>query len=139
MGAIERQVLQVKRKNSINCKLPEASTTADGLVASRSGPREVGMGAGVGDDSVGGGSVRTGSSITIACGLAVAGNCSCCDGSSATAEGFTTLGFSVWGDLPRDPQADTTHMNDNRIVEINFNFISFLSKFIIINQIDQSY
>jgi hypothetical protein len=42
MGAIARQVLQVKRKNSINCNWPAAKVTVVGSVASRVGPREVG-------------------------------------------------------------------------------------------------
>jgi len=41
MGAIARQVLQVKRKNSTRCGCPEARLTVVGSVASRSGPREV--------------------------------------------------------------------------------------------------
>jgi hypothetical protein len=44
MGAIARQVLQVKRKNSTNCNPPEARLTVPGSVACRSGPREVAMG-----------------------------------------------------------------------------------------------
>jgi len=55
MGAIARQVLQVKRKNSTNCNPPEARETVVGSVASRSGPREVAMGwastGGVADNS----------------------------------------------------------------------------------------
>ena len=41
---MERQVPQVKRKNSTNCKPPEARLTVRGSVASRLGPREVAMG-----------------------------------------------------------------------------------------------
>ena len=44
MGAIRRQVLQVKRKNSTNCSPPDARLTVVGSVAWRSGPREVTMG-----------------------------------------------------------------------------------------------
>src|SRR5215213_11591721 len=44
MGAIARQVLQVKRKNSTNCSPPEARLTVAGSVASRLGPREVATG-----------------------------------------------------------------------------------------------
>jgi hypothetical protein len=38
---MERQVLQVKRKNSTNCNCPDARVTLEGSVASRSGPRDV--------------------------------------------------------------------------------------------------
>jgi len=41
MGAMARQVLQVKRKNSTSCSWPEARFTVVGSVACRSGPREV--------------------------------------------------------------------------------------------------
>src|SRR6266508_1227007 len=41
MGAIARQVVQVKRKNSTNCTPPEARLIVVGSVASRFGPREV--------------------------------------------------------------------------------------------------
>src|SRR3990172_422154 len=41
MDAIERQVPQVKRKNSTSWSPPEARLTVVGSVASRSGPREV--------------------------------------------------------------------------------------------------
>src|SRR6266508_1712529 len=41
MGAMARQVVQVKRKNSTNCTPPEARLTVVGSVASRFGPREV--------------------------------------------------------------------------------------------------
>ena len=41
MGAMARQVLQVKRKNSTNWTCPEARLTAKGSVAWSSGPREV--------------------------------------------------------------------------------------------------
>src|SRR5215207_8685596 len=44
MGAIARQVLQVKRKNSTNCSPPEARLTVSGSVAWSSGPREVAIG-----------------------------------------------------------------------------------------------
>jgi len=47
MGAIARQVLQVKRKNSTNCNPPEARLTVVGSVAWRSGPREVATGSAV--------------------------------------------------------------------------------------------
>jgi hypothetical protein len=46
MGAIERQVAQVNRKNSTNCSPPEAKLTVVGSVASRFGPREVARGIG---------------------------------------------------------------------------------------------
>jgi hypothetical protein len=46
MGAIERQVAQVKRKNSTSCKPPEARLTVVGSVASRFGPRDVATGRG---------------------------------------------------------------------------------------------
>jgi hypothetical protein len=58
MGAIERQVPQVKRKNSTSCNCPEANLTVVGSVASRFGPRDVAtvwtaasVGAGVADAS----------------------------------------------------------------------------------------
>src|SRR5215216_4469601 len=41
MGAMARQVLQVKRKNSTSCNCPAARLTVEGSVASRLGPREV--------------------------------------------------------------------------------------------------
>ena len=44
MDAIERQVLQVKRKNSTKCSWPDARFTVVGSVAWRSGPREVATG-----------------------------------------------------------------------------------------------
>jgi hypothetical protein len=47
MGAIARQVVQVKRKNSTNCTPSDARLTVVGSVASRFGPREVAMGSGV--------------------------------------------------------------------------------------------
>jgi hypothetical protein len=46
MGAIKRQVAQVKRKNSTSCNPPEAKLTVVGSVASRFGPREVAIGRG---------------------------------------------------------------------------------------------
>jgi hypothetical protein len=48
MGAIERQVTQVKRKNSTSCRPPDARLTVVGSVASRFGPREVARGYAVG-------------------------------------------------------------------------------------------
>jgi hypothetical protein len=57
MGAIERQVPQVKRKNSTNCNPPDARLTAPGSLAWRSGPREVATGR----------AVAEGSSVTAAC------------------------------------------------------------------------
>lgn len=48
MGAMARQVPQVKRKNSMNWIWPDARLTVDGSVASRLGPREVATGYGVG-------------------------------------------------------------------------------------------
>jgi len=54
MGAIARQVAQVKRKNSTNCRPPDARLTVLGSVASRFGPREVAIGRGAeGASSVG--------------------------------------------------------------------------------------
>src|SRR5512138_2177053 len=44
MGAMARQVPQVKRKNSTSCSPPESSLTVDGSVACSSGPREVAIG-----------------------------------------------------------------------------------------------
>ena len=44
MGAMARQVLQVKRKNSTNCNPPAARLTLVGSVAWSSGPREVARG-----------------------------------------------------------------------------------------------
>src|SRR5215216_760582 len=44
MGAMARQVLQVKRKNSTSCKPPDERLTVVGSVASRLGPREVATG-----------------------------------------------------------------------------------------------
>jgi hypothetical protein len=51
MGAIARQVLQVKRKNSTNWSPPEARLTVAGSVAWRSGPREVATGSAVGAEA----------------------------------------------------------------------------------------
>ena len=48
MGAMERQVPQVKRKNSTNWICPDARLTVVGSVAWRSGPREVATGSAVG-------------------------------------------------------------------------------------------
>src|SRR5512145_1637988 len=48
MGAIARQVVQVKRKNSTSCNPPEARLTVAGSVACSSGPREVATGRAVG-------------------------------------------------------------------------------------------
>jgi hypothetical protein len=53
MGAMERQVPQVKRKNSTKCSPPEARLTVEGSVASRSGPREVATGRAVGASTTG--------------------------------------------------------------------------------------
>jgi len=47
MGAIARQVAQVKRKNSTSCRPPEARLTVEGSVAWSSGPRDVAIGSGV--------------------------------------------------------------------------------------------
>jgi len=57
MGAMARQELQVKRKNSTKCRLPDARLTVKGSVASRSGPREVATGRAVGARSCMGPSV----------------------------------------------------------------------------------
>jgi len=86
MGAIARQVLQVKRKNSTNWTFPEARLTVLGSMASRLGPREVATGKGVGASSWvgpaagwdtcsavradGGGSVAVGATITGPCATA---------------------------------------------------------------------
>jgi hypothetical protein len=51
MGAIERQVAQVKRKNSTSCSPPEARLTVVGSVAWSSGPREVAIGKGEGAEA----------------------------------------------------------------------------------------
>jgi len=48
MGAMARQVVQVKRKNSTNCTPPEARLIVVGSVASRFGPREVATACSVG-------------------------------------------------------------------------------------------
>jgi hypothetical protein len=48
MGAIERQVTQVKRKNSTSCSPPEARLIVVGSVACSPGPREVATGNGEG-------------------------------------------------------------------------------------------
>src|SRR5215208_8310094 len=53
MGAMARQVLQVKRKNSTNCNPPEARLTVVASVASRSGPREVAIGRAVASPEAG--------------------------------------------------------------------------------------
>jgi len=53
MGAMERQVPQVKRKNSTKWSSPEARLTVLGSVASRFGPREVAMGSAVGNSVTG--------------------------------------------------------------------------------------
>jgi hypothetical protein len=58
MGAIERQVLQVKRKNSTNWSPPEARRTVVGSVAWSSGPREVAAGRAVASAGVGEAEVR---------------------------------------------------------------------------------
>jgi len=60
MGAIARQVLQVKRKNSTNWIFPDAKLTALGSVASRFGPREVATGSAVGARASVGAAVRAG-------------------------------------------------------------------------------
>jgi hypothetical protein len=59
MGAIARQVLQVKRKNSTNWTCPEARLTVVGSVASSSEPREVAMGNGVAATALVGSSVAS--------------------------------------------------------------------------------
>jgi hypothetical protein len=79
MGAIARQVLQVKRKNSTNCNPPEARLTVVGSVACRSGPREVATGRAVASAGWVAGSVvgaaevevaaTTGGSVAVAGGL----------------------------------------------------------------------
>lgn len=53
MGAMARQVLQVKRMNSTNCNPPEARLTVVGSVACRSGPREVATGSAVASTAAG--------------------------------------------------------------------------------------
>jgi len=67
MGAIERQVLQVKRKNSTSCNPPDANETEDGSVASRPGPRDVATGnaaASVGASVASGWTVRLGTTTS---------------------------------------------------------------------------
>ena len=74
MGAMARQVLQVKRKNSTNCNSPEARLTELGSVAWRSGPREVATGRGVGArDSMGAASTIGDSATGVALGATTAG------------------------------------------------------------------
>jgi len=90
MGAIARQVLQVKRKNSTKCKLPDAMLTVLGSVASRSGPREVAMGSVVGARASVGAASTVGDSATgVALGATTAGGAAgCCpegDGDSEVA------------------------------------------------------
>src|SRR5690349_11044177 len=66
MGAIARQVLQVKRKNSTKCSPPDARLTVVGSVAWSSGPREVAAGGTVaseGADWVAASSVGSGRAI----------------------------------------------------------------------------
>jgi hypothetical protein len=70
MDAIERQVPQVKRKNSTSCNPPDASETAAGSVAWRLGPREVGT-TWMSAIWVGGTSVASGAEISV--GTAVSG------------------------------------------------------------------
>ena len=81
MGAMARQVLQVKRKNSTKCKPPDARLTVVGSVACRSGPREVAAGTAV-DSSLGGawaadssvGAARVAvETATVGCSVAAAG------------------------------------------------------------------
>jgi len=123
MGAIERQVPQVKRKNSTSCRLPEARITVEGSVASKSGPREVGAGGGtssVGADSFVdtiGGSVANGTD-----------GCSVIKGDSLAAGSGVTSGSSVCGGFPAEPQAESTNTSDKRMVTFNFNFIIVLSQ-----------
>jgi hypothetical protein len=62
MGAIARQTLQVKRKNSTSCNPPEARLTVAGSVASRASPRGVTTTAG----TTAGASVRAGASVCAA-------------------------------------------------------------------------
>jgi hypothetical protein len=57
---MERQVPQVKRKNSTNCNCPDARLTVVGSVAWSSGPREVATGSGVGATASVGASVIPG-------------------------------------------------------------------------------
>jgi len=87
MGAIARQVPQVKRKNSTNCSCPDARLTVRGSVAWRSGPREVATGSGVGSTaSVGAGTTS------------VAGNPdSVGDSGSGVVLGSTATGGAGWG------------------------------------------
>jgi len=82
MGAIARQVLQVKRKNSTKCKLPDARLTVLGSVASRSGPREVATGSVVGARASVGATSTAGDSATgVALGATTAGGAAtCCPG-----------------------------------------------------------
>jgi hypothetical protein len=82
---MERQVPQVKRKNSTNWSCPDARFTVVGSVAWRSGPREVATGSGVGAcasvgeagtvsvaGSVAGGRVAANSRTAVATGAGVA-------------------------------------------------------------------
>jgi hypothetical protein len=85
MGAIERQVPQVKRKNSTNCKPPEARLTVVGSVAWRSGPREVATGRAVA--SLPGGTSAVGASVAAA---RVAVAKAAVEGSVAASGGFVT-------------------------------------------------
>jgi hypothetical protein len=76
MGAIARQVLQVKRKNSTNCNPPDAKLTVEGSVAWSSGPREVAIGGAVGSLGVvcfGGSRVGVGAAAVIVGTTAVGG------------------------------------------------------------------
>jgi hypothetical protein len=82
MGAIARQVLQVKRKNSTNCNPPEARLIVVGSVACRSGPREVATGSAVAS-SLGSGSVAGASvgAATVTVGTIAVGGRVAADGS----------------------------------------------------------
>jgi hypothetical protein len=85
MGAMARQVLHVKRKNSTNCNSPEARLTVAGSVAYRSGPREVATGT----DAVGDASVETMPSVgASSAGIAVSVGRATLAGSVATAGGL---------------------------------------------------
>jgi len=87
MGAIARQVPQVKRKNSTNCNFPEARLTVRGSVASRLGPREVATGNGVGSTASVGAATTSVAGITASVG----------DSGSGVALGSTTTGGTGWG------------------------------------------
>src|SRR6185503_4339754 len=85
MGAIARQVLQVKRKNSTNWLSPEAKLTVLGSVASRFGPREVATGSAVGARASVGAGARVGAATsTKGVALGAMTNAGAADGTGAS-------------------------------------------------------